>query len=125
VYQDCKRFDTRGEFEYLPKNQDIPRMNLSRIRLAKGLSQRELAEMIGVSQPTIQRAELLHRGSTMGTYIDSAAALGVTLADLFENSRTGVVDTVAKRLAGLPEASQAEVLAILDFVESRAKNSRT
>jgi len=99
-------------------------MNLARIRLSKGLSQRDLAEMIGVSQPTIQRAELLDRGSKMGTYIDCAEALGIELSDIFASGRELIISELLARFQVLPESSQAQVLAILEFVESRAENSK-
>jgi len=63
------------------------RMNIPTIRKLRGLTQADLAEMAGVQQSTISRAENLDRGTTIGQYLDIASALGVPLADLFIESR--------------------------------------
>ena len=58
-------------------------MNLARIRQAKGLSQRDLADMIGMDAATVQRAEKMHPSAKLATYHKCADALGVPLEALF------------------------------------------
>ena len=64
-------------------------MNLRTFRKAKKLSQQQLAEIVGVDQATIQRAETMHSSAKLDTYIKCAAALGISLSDLFSDDRTG------------------------------------
>ena len=52
-------------------------------RALRGLSQRDLAEMVGVTQPTIQRAEAEDPSAKLETYKKIAEALDVALTDLF------------------------------------------
>lgn len=63
-------------------------MSIVRLRKAKGLSQRDLAEMTGYNQSTIQRAEKLVPGIRLEVYQAIADALGATLADLFASERS-------------------------------------
>lgn len=63
-------------------------MNLATYRKAKKLSQQALAEMVGVDQSTIQRAEKMHASARLETYVKCAEALGVTLSDLFSDERS-------------------------------------
>lgn len=63
-------------------------MNLRTYRTAKRLTQQQLAELVGVDQATIQRAEKMHSSARLETYIKCADALGVTLSDLFSDERT-------------------------------------
>lgn len=63
-------------------------MNAALIRKARGLNQIELAEMTGLTQSTISRAESGDEGSTLKSYIAIAAALNVRLADLFSDERS-------------------------------------
>lgn len=63
-------------------------MKAAEIRKSKGLSQSELAEMVGVEQPTISRFERGNDGITLGLVREIARALEVPLSDLFEEDRT-------------------------------------
>lgn len=62
-------------------------MKAAQIRKSKGLSQVELAELVGVEQPTISRFERGHDGITLGLVRQIAAALNVSLSDLFADDR--------------------------------------
>jgi transcriptional regulator with XRE-family HTH domain len=62
-------------------------MRVAQIRKAKGLSQSELASMIGVEQPTISRIEKGSDGVTLRLLNQVAEALGVETASLFIDSR--------------------------------------
>lgn len=60
-------------------------MSIEKIRSARSLNQVELAEMAGVSQATLSRAENLDDGTTLRTMRAIANALGVPLRDLFDD----------------------------------------
>ena len=60
---------------------------LRRIRTMHGMNQVDLAEASGVAQNTISEIELGKREARPGTLKKLAAALGVEIADLFEEAR--------------------------------------
>lgn len=62
-------------------------MNIETLRRMRGLNQEQLAEMAGISQGHVSRAENGDSGITLGKLRAIAEALGVPLADLFQ-SRT-------------------------------------
>ncbi|WP_274655651.1 helix-turn-helix transcriptional regulator [Halocynthiibacter sp. C4] len=86
--------------------------NLSHYRELRGLNQRELAELINVSQPTIQRAETEDPSAKLGTYKACAEALGVTLSQIFSD-RSEVEDQVLTLFKSIPEAKRDEIFTIL------------
>jgi len=63
-------------------------MRAAQIRRSKGLTQAELAQMIGVEQPTISRLEKGSDAVTLRLLREVAVALGVGLADLFIEDRS-------------------------------------
>jgi transcriptional regulator with XRE-family HTH domain len=63
-------------------------MRVAEIRKQKGLSQTDLAEMVGVEQPTISRFEQGGDGITLRLIKQIADALEVSVADLFADDRT-------------------------------------
>lgn len=65
-------------------------MNMRAIRKRRGLTQAQLAEQIGVEQPTIQRYENGARDPSLAQALEIARVLGVSLDEL-----TQVNDTVA------------------------------
>jgi transcriptional regulator with XRE-family HTH domain len=91
-------------------------MNLARIRKAKRLSQRDLADMVGLDQATIQRAETMHSSAKLETYQKCADALGVNLADLFAGDRDGAEAILLSAFRQLPPEKRPGLLAILDIV---------
>jgi transcriptional regulator with XRE-family HTH domain len=95
-------------------------MNLARIRKAKGLNQRDLAEMVGVDQATIQRAETMHSSAKLETYQRCADALGVTLEDLFAGSRDEKEAVLVSTFRRIPEEMRVAVLAMLDVVQKQS-----
>jgi transcriptional regulator with XRE-family HTH domain len=94
-------------------------MHLKQIRKARGLTQGDLADMLGVDTSTIQRAEVMHPSAKLATYINAAQALNVTLPDLFVPYRTDVETAVIEILRRLSAADQARALAMLELAESR------
>ena len=91
-------------------------MNLARIRTAKGLSQRDLADMVDVNQSTIQRAEKMHPSARLETYQRCAEVLGCDLSDIFSDDRAPVEQALLTAFRQVPEDRQQQVLAILDMV---------
>lgn len=61
-------------------------MRLTTIRNERGLSLRDLAEMIGKDASTVQRAEKMAASAKLETYQACADALGVPLYELFIES---------------------------------------
>jgi transcriptional regulator with XRE-family HTH domain len=95
------------------------RMKLKDLRSIRGLTQADLAEMIGVNQSTIQRAEAMRETVKLSTYRRCAEALGVTLADIFSDDLKplerdmialvrGAPPELRERLVGLLQALQPE-----------------
>lgn len=62
-------------------------MRAAEIRKAKGLSQADLAHLVGVEQPTISRFERGSDNVTLGLVRRIADALEVPLPDLFADDR--------------------------------------
>lgn len=57
--------------------------NIRYHRTKKGLSQQELADLVGVRQTQISRYELYYEGYTLKTLVRLAKALDVEVKDLF------------------------------------------
>lgn len=90
-------------------------MNLARIRKAKGLTQYDLADMIGMTQPQIVRAEKMYPSAKLLTYQKCADALGVTLADIFSDSPSPVEAQLLAAFRRMSEEERARLVAILDL----------
>lgn len=88
-------------------------MNLERIRRLRNLSQRELADMVGVDASTVQRAEKQHKSAKLTTYAACAKALGVTLADIFADDRSHIEQELVEIFRRIPEGRHAELLSLL------------
>lgn len=93
-------------------------MNLTRIREARGLSQRALADMIGMDAATVNRAEKMHHSAKLATYIMCAEALGVTLADIFGDDRSAIEAELVKAFRQVPPERHDELLAMLRLVRA-------
>ena len=91
-------------------------MNLAKLRQARGWSQRDLADVIGVNQSTIQRAEACDKTAKLATYKACAEALGVSLSDIFSDERSPVENALLSQFRTIPADQQDKVLAILDLV---------
>ena len=93
-------------------------MSVNKTRKARGLSQADLAEMVGVNQATISKLENLDEGCTIGRYMQYAAALGVTLADLFGEDRSEIEARLIEAFRKIPQEQHARVLGLLEIAES-------
>lgn len=71
-------------------------MNIARLRKAKGLSQTDLASMIGVEQPTISRIEKGSDGVTLRLLRQVAEALDTDIVTLFRDSREDGEDIIVQ-----------------------------
>lgn len=87
------------------------------LRLARGLSQKELAERVDSTQPTIDRLEKGERNLKTGMMEQLAAALRVAPADLFAVKEAEGNATYAPRSL-LPGLAGAKDLPILGYVKA-------
>ncbi len=69
-------------------NRSIPLPRLRELRQSRGLSQKELADVAGVSSGTVYRLENGLRGAYPGTVRKLANALSVSPEDLLSSKRT-------------------------------------
>lgn len=76
--------------------------NIAAIRKQRGLSQTDLAEMVGVEQPTISKLERGNDGVTLRTVFAIADALRVPVADLFAD-RSDAERAIIDAYRSLPE----------------------
>lgn len=95
-------------------------MNLTRIREAKGLTQRALAEMIGMDAATVNRAEKMHHTAKLATYALCAQALDVTLADIFADDRSALEAELLAAFRRVPSSRHEELLAMIRLVRAEA-----
>jgi len=91
---------------------------LAYFREQRGLSQRDVADMLGVSQPTIQRAETEHDSAKLGTYKRYADILGITLADVF-GDRSEVEKLIFEHFENADEQERAYLLDLVKTARSR------
>jgi transcriptional regulator with XRE-family HTH domain len=114
---------TCGGFALFPDASNILCiMNIARIRKSKGLNQTDLAEMAGVTQPSISRAEKGDDGVTLGNFKQIAAALGVQVKDLFDDERTPIEQAVLDAYRNLSPERQKGWQEALGIAESLEKS---
>jgi transcriptional regulator with XRE-family HTH domain len=97
-------------------------MNLPRIRKSRGLSQGDLAEMIGMDTASISRAENMQKSAKLETYQLCAQALGITLADIFCDSMEPVERELVAAYRAAPESHRA-FEGLIDMAKARAQAS--
>ena len=93
-------------------------MQMANIRKMRNLSQRALAEKVGVDASTIQRAEAMSDSAMLKTYKMVAQALGVTLADLFSDDRTTVEGALLDVFRRIPAERHNELVRLLELAAS-------
>lgn len=94
-------------------------MQLARIRAARGLSLQELGDMIGMSAATVQRAETMQSTAKLETFIKCAAALKVSLSDIFADDRTAAEQAIIEALRRLPSDRRGLLEDLLKAAEAR------
>lgn len=97
-------------------------MNLARIRKARGLSQTDLAEMIGMDTASVSRAENMHKSAKLETYQLCAEALGITLADIFCDTIAPIERELVAAYRAAPESHRA-FEGLIDMAKARAQAS--
>lgn len=93
-------------------------MNLARIRELRGLTQRDLAEMIGMNAATVQRAEVGASSAKLETYKKCAAALNVTLSDIFCDDMEPIERELIAVFRQIPESNHGHLLGLLKLAQS-------
>lgn len=88
-------------------------MQLARLRQLRGLSQRDLAEMIKVNASTVHRAEISHPSAKLQTFQKCADALGITLADIFAADLSPVQRDVVALLDQLDPDRQGQLFQMI------------
>ncbi len=99
--------------------RDTVCMNLRAIREARGMSQAHLADLVGVDQSTIARAEQMAKTAKLDTYQRCAAALGVTLSDLFCAPRSQLEDQVLQLFRSIPVEKHGDLLTVLRLIDKQ------
>lgn len=78
--------------------------NVRRLREARALTQRQLAELVGVPRPTLANIESGASNPTLGVMIKVAAGLGASIEELVAAPRAGARlyprETVQRRMRG-------------------------
>ena len=108
---------------------------LAKLRKAAGLSQAELAERLGVTQPLISRYEKGERRMFDDLLALTATALGVTPNELFGIHSISPIETEKakfskrlvlrmKQIESLPKRAQDHVMGMLDMALKGAKSSK-
>ena len=96
-------------------------MNLARIRKARNLTQPDLADMIGLDQAQVQRAEAMKPTAKLQTYIKCADALGVSLADIFADGGGAMDRELLALFHRIPADRRQEAIALLRVVEDHGQ----
>lgn len=98
-------------------------MNLARIRKARGLSQTDLAEMIGRNTATISRAETMDKTAKLETYQLCAEALNITLADIFCDDVAPIERELLNAFRSFPPEQRGAFVGLIDLAKARAQAS--
>ena len=92
---------------------------IRRIRKAKGLSQEQLAEKVGISTTHMSHMETANTKLSLSVFVDIAEALEVqTDALLFDNSRRSVGSVIGETAAILEECSVMQAMVIKEIVKT-------
>jgi transcriptional regulator with XRE-family HTH domain len=95
-------------------------MGLKEIRTSRGLTQRDLADMIHMDHATVNRAELRAQSAKLATYVKLARVLNVTLADLFADGRTASETALLDAFRKLPAARRDDWVRMLRLAQADA-----
>lgn len=88
-------------------------MDIARFRKARGLSQRDVAEILGCDQSTVQRAETMHKSAKLTTYQEYANAFGVQLWQLFSDDVTPDEVEILKIFRRVPKEKHDDLFSLL------------
>jgi transcriptional regulator with XRE-family HTH domain len=93
-------------------------MNLTKLRKSRGLSQKALADMIGMDAATVNRAEKMHPSAKLATYVACADALGVTVEEIFGNDIEPMEAKIIEAFRLMSPARKQRVAELLDLIEA-------
>jgi transcriptional regulator with XRE-family HTH domain len=94
-------------------------MGMKEIRESRGLTHADIADMIGMNQSTVTRAENHASSAKLATFIKIAKALDVHLTDLFADSRTPTEQALLEAFRKLPPTRHQEWVQIVRLAEAR------
>ncbi len=92
-------------------------MKLAQIRTLRGLTQRNLGEMIGMDAATVQRAEVGAPSAKLETYRKCAEVLGVTLSDIFCDDMSSIERELINVFRQIPESKHQQLLGLLKLAQ--------
>lgn len=98
-------------------------MNLTKLRKSRGLSQKALADMIGMDAATVNRAEKMHPSAKLATYVACADALGVTVEDIFGNAIEPMEVKIIEAFRSMSPEKRLRVAELLDLIEGPQNSS--
>ena len=101
----------------LRRGHNVLMKNVRALRLARGLTQVQLAEMAGVNQATVSKAERGELNTTMETITAIANALRVEPVELFD-----LPELQARALAAISAIGPERRAAALVVLEAMAKS---
>jgi transcriptional regulator with XRE-family HTH domain len=88
-------------------------MRLKELRELRGLTQRDLAEMIGMDAATVNRAEKMAHTAKLATYRKCASALGVSLADIFTEDFSPLERDLVQLFRGASQETREHLVGLL------------
>ena len=100
-----------------PRAHNVLMKNVRALRVARGLTQTQLAEMAGLNQATISKAERGEMNTTMETITAIATALRVEPVELFD-----LPELQARALAAISAIDPERRAAALVVLEAMAKS---
>lgn len=100
-------------------------MQLRQIREQKGLTQRDLAEKIGMDAATVNRAEKMAPSAKLLTYIKCAKALDVELIDLFATDRTQMERELLSAFRKISPTRHVELISLMRLAREGQPDAST
>jgi transcriptional regulator with XRE-family HTH domain len=106
-------------------------LRLRALREAAGLSQRELARQLGISQPSYVAWESYNVALKAEQLTKLAEALGVTVEQLFEETATGKqqrgpagrIRQVFEQVSKLPRSQQQRIIGVVEALVAQTANA--
>ena len=97
--------------------------NIRRLRRAKGLSQEELAERIGISTTHMSHIETANTKLSLPVFVALADALEVSMEDLLDTDTVRAISHSAKEIVTILERCDAKEAKIITDIVKAAKSS--
>ena len=102
-------------------------MRFKELRELRGLTQRDLAEMIGMDAATVNRAEKMADSAKLATYVKCAEALGVTLQDIFSEGYSPIERDLVALFRGASQETREHFVGLLraQMKDSQSRQSES